>query len=288
MTIHRVRRLASLTVAFLLVLDAGRAADAQAVPASVPAALPASLVTALIDSRGAPVRAFPVYSVGTLPVGYPATLVPTGPVKIVGGMTTGDETIAVFVDSTRRLAAVFEQLFEQRGFRRPPGTPGSGFSSASGPYSYLCGDSGTVSVQPLPGSDRAFARVSYRPPRSAWSCQLTRQAAAADVLTLPELEPPAGAHVSRSGGGSSGSNGVNSNAEMSGANLSRVTILAHYAGQLMAAGWAAETPALGERVAAQFFEANDASGAAWEGVLMVYGDSSALTISLDMHPRRHR
>ena len=198
-------------------------------------------------------------------------------------MTTGDETVAVFADSTRRLAAVFEQLFAQTGFTRPPPTPGSGFSPGSGPYSHFCGDSGTVSVEPLSGSNRTFARVTYRRARGPGSCRL-EPAHSTGVLDLPELRAPAGVHVSRSGGGS-GSDGVHSNAEMTGADLVPSTIIAHYAGQLVAAGWTAAPPALSERVAAQYFEAKDTSGAPWEGVLMASGSKNELTISLTMHAR---
>jgi hypothetical protein len=60
-------------------------------------------------------------------------------------------------------------------------------------------------------------------------------------------------------------------------------ILAHYAAQLVGAGWAAAAPAISERVAAQFFEAKTASGDRWEGVLMAVGGGSAMTLSLTMH-----
>ncbi len=57
-----------------------------------PALLPAPLVTALITDRGQVARPSPAYAVGTLPAGYPASLVPTGPVTIVGGMKSGGES----------------------------------------------------------------------------------------------------------------------------------------------------------------------------------------------------
>src|SRR5688572_25489056 len=103
-------------VSFLLVVGAGCAPRQQPV---AQAGLPVSLVAALIDDRGSPMRASPTFTDGRLPAGYPASLVPAGPVRIVGGMTTGDNVIAVFADSTRRLPPVFEQLFEQAGFTRP-------------------------------------------------------------------------------------------------------------------------------------------------------------------------
>src|SRR4051794_19372589 len=146
---------------FILVIPVVIAACATKPPAP-PAVLPVPLVSALMDDRGSSTRPSPTYSIGQLPAGYPAALVPRAPARIVGGMTRNGETVAVFADSTRRLAAVMEQLFEQHGYVRPQPTPGSGFSSGSGPYSSFCGDSGTVSVEPLTGANRNAARVTYR------------------------------------------------------------------------------------------------------------------------------
>jgi hypothetical protein len=72
---------------------------------------------------------------------------------------------------------------------------------------------------------------------------------------------------------------------MTGTALAPSAVIAHYATQLVAAGWTAEAPAVSERVAAQFFETKDASDAPWEGVLMAVGSGTAITVSLSMHPR---
>ena len=88
--------------------------------------------------------------------------------------------------------------------------------------------------------------------------------------------------------GATGSDGVQSEAEMTGKDLSVATILAHYAVQLVAAGWTTEAPAVSQRVAAQYFSATDASGAPWDGVLMATGEQTALRVSLTMHPRGSR
>jgi hypothetical protein len=247
--------------------------------------IPAPLVTALMGSgSGAPTSASPNYSVAALPSGYPTNLVPAGPVKIVGGMTTGDETVAVFADSTRRLAAVFEQLFVERGFKRPAPTVGSGFMPGSGAGFSFCGDSATVSVAPLMGENRSSARVTYRRVRGRPPCEMQQPLRSATGLKLPELTPPTGAHVGASHG-SGGDSEASSGAEITGTNLVPATIVAHYADQLIAAGWTASPPAISDRVAAQYFEAKDATGAPWEGVLMASGSTTALAVSLTMHPR---
>ena len=274
----------SLMFALSLCLTAGTSSVVRAQTA--PPAIPTALASALIDDRMSPMRSPPSFTVGALPPGYPASLVPRGPVSIVGGMTTSDGAVAVFADSTRRLAAVFEELFGQAGYVRPPATPASGFSSAYGPYSSFCGDSGTVSVEPLAGSLRTFARVAFRPSRGR-PCAGYQPTRSPTQLALPALAPPTGVHVSRSGGGS-GDDGVESNAEMTGTNLVPAIIVAHYASQLTTAGWTAEAPAVSDRVAAQYFEARDSSGGAWEGTLIASGNGSTLKISLTMHSRDNR
>jgi len=62
-------------------------------------------------------------------------------------------------------------------------------------------------------------------------------------------------------------------------------ILAHYAAQLIAAGWTAASPAISERVAAQFFEAKDGSGGVWEGLLTAIDNGTMKSASLAMHVR---
>jgi len=152
----------------ILLLVAASACSANR--AVVTTSIPAPLVTALINDRGAATRPSPDFAVGSLPKGYPSVLVPSGPVTIVGGMTNGDEIVAVFADSTRRLAAVLEQLFGQAGFTRPPPTPGSGFMARSGPYSYFCKDSATVAAEPLTGANRNLVRVNYHVVRGQRAC----------------------------------------------------------------------------------------------------------------------
>src|ERR1041385_5348854 len=151
-----MRRCSSWVVYSLLCAATGCASNRPVSTISIPA----PLVTALMGSGGGVTTTpSPSYSVAELPAGYPRNLVPDGPVRVVGGMTTADETVAVFTDSTRRLAAVFEQLFEQRGFRRPAPTVGSGFMPGSGPGFFFCNDSASVSVSPLLGENRASARA---------------------------------------------------------------------------------------------------------------------------------
>jgi hypothetical protein len=264
----------------LLLIVAAACARQQSAPA-----IPVPLAAALIDNYGSATPTTPEFAVGKLPPGYPPTLVPSGPVRIVGGMRTDQQVVAVFADSTRRLAAVFEQLFEESGFKRPAPSPGSGFSSGSGPYSFYCRDSATVMAAPLTGADRNTVRVTYRQPRGYSACPMRDRALPSEEqLPIPELRPPPGVHARRSGGGGGGGESHTS-AEITGAGLVPSTIVAHYAAQLVAAGWTTPGPANSERLAAQFFETKDASGAPWDGVLMAFGTSTAMDLSLTMHRR---
>ena len=280
-TIRRMRP-RSVSVPAFLVLAVAPGCASRGAPA--PASIPAPLAAALIEDRAGPARAPREFTVGTLPPGYPAMLVPPGPVRIVGGMTAGDQITVVFADSTRRLAAVVEQQFEHAGFTRPAPSPGSGFSSGSGPYSFFCKDSAMVSAQPLTGSERNFVRVSYRRVRGRSSCATLDREPLAGHLQLPALTPPPGVHVRRSGSGHGGAR-VSSHAEVSGTALVPAAIVAHYAAQLVAAGWTASEPAISARVAARFFETKDSAGGAWEGVLVAAGGETALTVTLNMERR---
>lgn len=224
------------------------------------------------------------FSVDTVPRGYPAQLIPDGPVRILGGMRTGDRITAVFADSTRKLAAHAEDMFTRSGFARPPVAAGSGFMTAGGPYAFFCGDSATVSAHPLPGPD-GILRVEYRKYRGRLGCPVHRSPPTERKrLRLPELVPPAGVRLGRTGGGG-GSDEVNSRAEASGARLDPAMLLSHFGGQLVAAGWRGGAPALGERVAAQHYRATDDAGDAWEGTLVAIGDSANVTLNLSMRRR---
>ena len=281
MALHRVRDVVARrrALSLLLLVTVVSCARSKGV---APILLPAPLVSALIGDRGDPLHGAPEYSVGTLPRGYPLALVPTGPVTIVGGMVTPDQIVAIFADSTRRLAAVFDQTFAQAGFSRPAPTPGSGFMSGSGSYSFFCKDSATVQAEPLTGANRHSAKVIYR--RTRYLCGMPMRGLSArdrPALELPELMPPAGVRVGSAGGGS-GRDGLDSRAAMTGAALVPSTILAHYTQQLVVARWTAHPPAISPRVAAQYFVAKDTTGAQWAGVLMVVGSESAIDLTLNM------
>lgn len=256
--------------------------------------LPMPLVAALLDGEGGmrnrPNREF---TVGAPPPGLPSALVPSAPATAVGGVRMGDHVIAVFADSTRRVAAVLEEQFERAGFARPAATPGSGFFTGYGPSNEFCSDSAIVHVVPLTGDERHLARVTYRRMRGMSGCPPYRRTeggqddGASKRLELPALTPPSGARVRRSGGGG-GSDEVDSRAEVVGGAFTPAALLAHYAAQLVAAGWAASPPATGERVAAQYLEATDAAGGTWTGTLIAEAGRSSTRLRLGMRRETSR
>jgi hypothetical protein len=252
---------------------------------SSPAMLPEPLVNALIGSLdGIGYGGPPQYFVGTLPTGYPASLVPAGPVSVLGGARSGSKIVVLLADSTRRLSTVIQDLVQSSGYLRPPATPGSGFSSASGPYAFFCRDSTTVSVDNVMSGAREVARVMYRVNRGRQCSDLVPPPFIAKALKLPPLKPFPGAQVSSSGGGS-GDREVDSRAVATGTALEPAALLAHYAAQLVEAGWKSGEPAIGARVAAQFLEATDDAGKHWQGTIMVSGSSTAMDLAIIMRSR---
>lgn len=284
----RLRHRRALWWALLLASGSSACASANArhTRSSAVAVLPVPVVTALLDGRFNSLRAGPSYAVGELPSGFPSALVPSGPVRIVGGMATGTDVVAIFADSTRRLAAVFEDVFAGAGYTRPPARKGAGFSAGSGSSSLFCKDSAMVQAEPLVRTNRDLTRVTYSRLRNGASCSgMTSERPDPIALVLPELVPLPGTRVGSSRGGSGGGE-VESEAQVSGTALIPSVILAHYAAQLMAAQWVAGAPAVSARVAAQHFEAKGDMGAVWEGVLMAVGNDRELTLSLQMRQRK--
>jgi hypothetical protein len=257
-------------------------------PRIEPTLVPAPLVNALISNAFVrPMRVAPDYSVGALPRGYPPTLIVDARAHVVGGMSTNDQIIAVFADSSRRLAPLFDDVFERNGFTRPPAPRNSGFTGRLEPYEFFCSDSASVAAEQLTGANRDLVRVTYRPFRGPDRCPITPPSPIPEQLEIPSLTAPAGVRVI-GGGGGGGTSEVNSRAQVTGSNLVPSTILAHYARQLTAAGWRGKSPAVGDRVAAQYFEATTLKGSVWDGVLMAVGAGDTLDLSLNMERRPHR
>jgi len=266
-----------------LVLACG-CASAATPPAST--GVPPLLVAALMEGRGS--RTSPEVLVGKAPQGYPTQLIPGSPTRVVGGVVDGGQIQVIFEDSTRRVAAILEELFERAGYERPTPAQGSGFMTGMSSGGF-CGDSGIANVQALGGAQRYMARASFvraagRPGCGTRMPSETRQTVR---LVIPELKAPPGSRMGRSGGGSGGDE-VSSSGELSDTTMAPEVVLAHYATQLTAAGWTGFTPGIGVRVASQYFEAKDSAGGRWSGTLMVTRGRPRVMMSIVMRADTQR
>ncbi len=266
-----------------LVLACG-CASAATPPASP--GVPPLLVAALMEGRGS--RTSPEVLVGKVPPGYPAQLIPGSPTRVMGGVVDGGQIQVVFEDSTRRVAAVLEELFERAGYQRPSPPQGSGFMTGM-PSSGFCGDSGIANVQALGGAQRYMARASFVRGAGRLGCtnRVPMEIRPTVRLVIPELKAPPGSRMGRAGSGSGGDE-VSSSGELSDTTMAPEVVLAHYATQLSAAGWTGFTPGIGVRVASQFFEARDSSGGRWSGTLMVTRGRPRVLMSIIMRADTQR
>lgn len=233
-----------------------------------------------METRGS--RTSPEVLVGKVPTGYPAQLIPGSPTRVVGGVVDGSQIQVVFEDSTRRVAAVLEELFERVGYTRPTSAQGSGFMSGVA-SSGFCGDSGTANVQALGGAQRYMARVSFVRFANRQRCTslVPSETRSTVRLVIPELGVPRGSRIVQASGGSNGSE-VSFNSELSDTTMAPEVVLTHYATQLTGAGWTGLAPGLGVRVASQYFEARDSAGGRWSGTLVVTRTRPRVLMSIVM------
>ena len=249
-----------------------------------PAALPTALARALIGAQGMGSDGPPKFFIGEVPEGFPAQLVPTATAWIVGGARSGNTLVAVFADSTRRLAAVYEQMLEDAGWKRPPARPANGFTPASGAPRYYCRDSVTITPDALAGPLRDYVRVTFQRSRGWDPCAPGFEVRESSRrLTLPALTPPAGMRAMQTGGGG-GNDAVNTRAQLSGRAALPLEVLTHFGAQLVAAGWTlAPAPSIGAQAAALVVSARDSTGALWSGVLTAQSTENGIAMSLFMN-----
>ena len=223
----------------------------------------------------------PQLLVGRVPEGLPPGVVPrTAGAVVLGALaypTRGPgprrSTIVVTVpDSAPAALAGYERALGAAGWRRF-----AGFEDRGGfvpvPMSrtlILCRDSAAITAWATPRPrGGAHMRVSVAEGERAGPCVQARRRPPfedPDAPPFPRLTPPEG--VESHGGGSMGSsNGSREIATRLGTTLSPAALVAHYAAQLRAAGWAAGDSLAGADVAARAFEVRDARGRQWRGLL---------------------
>jgi hypothetical protein len=284
----RVRSAGRVSViCFLVAIVSGRA-GAQSQPRTIP--------TVVAQAMGLQLPFFgpPQYYDGRTPPTWPADLVPAG-ARVLGGGIMGDS--AMF----RMQVAVFEfsgaddppnalrNLVSRAGYatvRRQQGTV-SGFVPTEMPAIPVryCKPSSMVEFNAVDSMHSpgvyAVRVIEGEGARQTCTEQAGRSAMRGPV-TLPTLTPPRGA-TATGGGSSSWSGNSGSVSSQVLTTMTADSVLAHYAGQLVAAGWKREgrtVAADGIAVQRFSFRQDDAN---WSAALIVFaaGDKRDIRIEFD-------
>jgi hypothetical protein len=102
------------------------------------------------------------------------------------------------------------------------------------------------------------------------------------TLVLPALRAPYGLASRGSTSSGGGRNSVDASTRFDSTTMTPEALLAHYARQLVDAGWTSYSPAAHRTFSAQLFEARDELGRTWRGTLMVVPSGASRAISLTM------
>lgn len=271
----------------------GTSGGAQRQPATIPTVVAAAMTWQPLF----PFEVTPEYFDARTPPDWPSDLVPSG-ARVIGGGSMG---VASFF---RTRVAVFEfsaasdpidalrTLVTRAGYARfePHEAKTEGFvptepQAGAGPTRY-CNASNLVTFRPV-DSARAprVIEVDLLDGEAArQSC--TDQARPADMrhppVTLPALTPPPGVKISGGGGTSWSGNGGEARTEVY-TSMSADSVLGHYAGQLVAAGWKREgrtVAADGIAVQRFSFHQNDAN---WSAALMVFAAGDKRDIRIEFN-----
>jgi hypothetical protein len=237
----------------------------------------------------------PQYFVGAAPPGWPVTLAPESPARVLGGLRHPRQLTMVFVDSTvRQPLAAYVRKIETAGLTRPASPPQHGFASSGGFQStdgrlpFWCTDSARVRVTARPDmAGLTQVRVAYEM-LPAGTCAPSERTAARmqgsptlTQLKLPPLLPPAGM-LSRGAGGGGGGSSIHASVRFDTTTISPAELLAHYSVQLVKAGWTAYPPTVNGSFVGQPFEALDEQRRTWRGTLLVMPTGIACEVTILM------
>lgn len=255
-------------------------------PATIPTALASALLGPYLVSFGGRVH----YVVARSPDGWPSALNPPRPAETVGGTTIGPFRATVYryprsADAMRE----YRRLLASAGYA-PGGSPRAkgGFTSGTRfePFSY-CGHSNDVSLAEGDSTSTTRSIVVVLVPTamlsgcggSASDQEVARQA----YLELPSMTAPPGATAQPSGTGTSTSQGTAriETSVLVSTSMSADSVLAHYAGQLRAAGWQVGERLAGNGMAMQLLSVHD-KGNDWSGSLVVITVGDRHDVSLRM------
>lgn len=256
-------------------------AGAGAPPDTAP--VPRELVAALFGGFG-PRAAAPEITVGRLPGEFPPEALPDGAVILGGLVAPRRDAIAgapqtavarVPLPPVEALAAA-ERRIAGAGWRRAEaGALRGGFVPApTARPATFCRDSVALTAwaTPRPGGG-SLLRLTLTSGARFAPCSIGAGPRRADLLArdwgaIPTLHAPRDA-VTLGGGSTAGGMDAREASTRLDVALAPKALLAHYAAQLRAAGWALGAPLAAGAVAAQAAEWRDAEGRSWHALLGV-------------------
>ncbi|HYD53377.1 MAG TPA: hypothetical protein VEA99_12140 [Gemmatimonadaceae bacterium] len=246
-----------------------------------PDSIPTELAVALMSSEygGHSGGGVPLFTVGRAPERFPATLVPPGPARVVGGTWDGASGAIIVTYPTREPVAVLRarEALIAAGWKPPEPSDEGGFvvTSIFAGNDLLCRDDQAVMLQPAHPPGASAARITFREGAGSLCSHRRRMMRGPfrAALRLPALRPPAGAMAAGSGS-STGDDRIETSTRLTAAQ-SAAELLAHYGAQLEAAGWKGGSPAHAAEAAVQPFSAVDSTGAEWRGAIVAISAAGA-------------
>jgi hypothetical protein len=265
-----------------------------------PRVIPAVLVDAMFASIGWPSAPDSRFSVGRVPDGWPAALIPRAPAKVIGGSTfQGQRDIVVSYPRSAPAESLYTTLLSRAGFTMADSSrldAPAGFASGSiifggalRGHAWCGADDRTAVVLPFDSTSttrllHVILFVGERGPVSACGKAPERDAGrmmSNIALRVPVLLAPRGAYVASTGMHAGGSSfDLQAQADTA---LSALALTTHYGKELERGGWKLiGAPASSGGSAMRAVAARDVRGAAWQGavVVLTVGDHRELHVMM--------
>jgi hypothetical protein len=240
--------------------------------------VPRDLVTALLAGQGRDARVF----VGEAPAEVREAIPLSAAGRVVGGVLQGPVgTVVVAVTGTPAEGVeAFRARLEEEGWTQPslPRDPMGGFQSTDRfGQGVWCGERYSVQTNGLRLDGSAYLRIRFQDrERGRTLCDAEaladmRRRDPAEGLRFPDLEPPPGARVLPRGGGST-DDGIHMRTAIE-SELGTEALFAHYARQLMEAGWVPEGQSVGADASIGRWRTEDDEGRPVTGILAIWDRS---------------
>jgi hypothetical protein len=242
-----------------------------------PPTVPTELVQALLGRGEYDTGRAPRLFVGRAPDGIPSSVTSIEGGTVLGGMEEGRNAVVVlaFTLPPNQVVLSVDRQLRARGWNPPPPPPdvdrggfvSSGYGTPFG--NAYCSDSTGLAITSIPAPrGGTYLKITQLRNQQFSFCKPSEQARRffGSLLKFPPLLPPPGM-ISHGGGGGSGSNSSSISARLTGP-LKPAELVAHYRGQLDAAGWRTRAPlAAAEDAAVAYVETTDSTRVVWHGLL---------------------